>query len=155
MVDMKINHPTELDSSTAGRAPLPRSATPSAWGINKLRGLDTIWKSQLKAPAPALNVHQVVSGLRQSDGPYHHLFYDFTVYANLEVFQARAMIDSGITWNLISQDVVKQQGRQHFEYSAIQPIRVQEEFLRVEKCWCTRPMRCNMLSRVRVGRSVS
>ena len=101
MVDTEINHPTKLDLSTAGGVPLPRSATPSAQGIDKLQGLNTIWESQLEAPELTLNVHQVVNGLRQKDRPYHHLFHDFTAYVNLEVFQVQTMIDSGITWNLI------------------------------------------------------
>lgn len=97
MVDTKINHSIKPDLSTAGAAPLPCSATPSVWGINKLQGLDTIQESQLEAPEPALKVHQVVNRLRQENRLYHHLFYNFTAYVNLEVFQARAMINLDTT----------------------------------------------------------
>ena len=38
------------------------------------------------------------------------MFYNFTAYANSEVFQTQAMIDLVIIWNLILQDVVKQYG---------------------------------------------
>ena len=64
----------------------------------------------MKTPALTPNVHQVFNRLRQKDMPYHHLFHNFTAYTNLEVFQAQAMIDSGTTWNLILQNVVKQHG---------------------------------------------
>ena len=86
MIDTEINYSTKLDSSTISRAPLLCSATLSAWGIDKLQGFNTIWKSQLEASAPALDVHQVVNGLRQENRLYHHLFYNFTTYANSEVF---------------------------------------------------------------------
>lgn len=97
MVDTEIDHPTKPDSSTTSRALLSRSATPNAQGVDKLQGLDITWKSQLEASEPVLNVHQVVNRLCQEDKLYHYLFHDFTVYANSEVFQAQAMIDSGIT----------------------------------------------------------
>ena len=42
MVDTEIDYPTKPDSSTAGGASLPRFTTPSAWGIDKLWGLNTI-----------------------------------------------------------------------------------------------------------------
>ena len=97
MVDTEIDYSTKPDSSTVSGAPLPCSATPSAQGVDKLQSLNIIWESQLKAFEPALNVHQVVNGLRQEDGLYYQLFYDFTAYVNSEVFQVQAMIDLGTT----------------------------------------------------------
>ena len=42
MVDTEINHLTKPDLSIVDGAPLPRSATSSAWAIDKLQGFDTI-----------------------------------------------------------------------------------------------------------------
>ena len=97
LVQLEINQTTKLNMSTIGKALLLCSATPNVQSIDKLQGLNTIQKSQLETLAPALNVHQVVNELCQNDEPYHHLFHKFTVYANSEVFQAQAMIDSGTT----------------------------------------------------------
>ena len=86
MVDTEIDYPTKLDLSTVSGAPLLHSATPSAQNIDKLQGFDTIWESQLETLTPALNMHQVVNRLHQSNGSYYHLFHDFTAYANLKIF---------------------------------------------------------------------
>ena len=83
--------------STTGGALLLCSATSSAQSIDKLRGLNTIQKSQLETLMLASNVHQVINGLCQKNVPYHHLFQYFTAYANLKIFQARVMIDLGTT----------------------------------------------------------
>ena len=101
LVDPEINHPTKLDTSTAGKVLLSHSVTPSAQSIDKLQGFDTIQKSKLETPVPAPNVHLIVNRLRQNDKLYYHLFHNFTMYANSKVFQAQAMINSSITWNLI------------------------------------------------------
>lgn len=101
LVQLEIDYTTKLNMSTAGRASLPHSATPSAQSIDKLRGLNTIWKSQLEISAPASNIHQVVNGLCQNNELYYHLFHDFTAYANSKVFQAQIMINLSTTWNLI------------------------------------------------------
>lgn len=111
-VEMETDGPTDPDtkSNTADGAPLPSSATPSDGEIDKLLGLDTIRASQLENPTAPVDVHRVIDDRVKQSSPYHHLFHEFTIHSNSTVFPARAMIDSGTTWNLVSQDVVKQRG---------------------------------------------
>lgn len=96
MVNTEIDYSTKSYLSIADGVLLSHFATLSASSISKLQSFDMIWESQLKTPELALNVYQVINGLRQEDGLYHHLFHDFTAYANLEVFQTWAIINLGI-----------------------------------------------------------